>query len=179
MPGMTVRLGKLFSPATLISIIALIVAVSVPAWAATIGAGDIKDNAVRSYHVKNGQIKPADLSAQARQGLGARAVAFVDGSASSCSVVAGDSRAFKATCSRTGPGQYVIEPKGAVNLTGTYPVCAFPGNGGYNTLYDYHCDVQTGYPDGRSMRVTVSRTVETTTVTPRELADVDVVVVIP
>ena len=53
----------------MISVIALFIALGGSAYAvATIGKGDIKENAVRSKHVKDGQIKPADLNADALDG---------------------------------------------------------------------------------------------------------------
>lgn len=46
--------------------LALFVALSGVAWAAaTIGAGDIKTNAVRSKHIKNGEVKRGDIKAGA------------------------------------------------------------------------------------------------------------------
>jgi hypothetical protein len=52
--------------------VAVFIALSGTAWAAaTIGANDIKDNAVRSYHVKDDQIKGADVkSAQVQLRIG-------------------------------------------------------------------------------------------------------------
>jgi hypothetical protein len=49
--------------ATVISYLALFVALSGTAWAAaTIGADDIKRNAVRSKHIKKKQVKKSDLN---------------------------------------------------------------------------------------------------------------------
>ena len=51
------------SPALVIALLALSVALSGVAWAVTkVGAGDIKKNAVRSKHIKNGQVRPGDLA---------------------------------------------------------------------------------------------------------------------
>ena len=51
------------SPAMVVAMIALFVALSGSAWAvATIGPGQIDTNAVRSRHIKNGQVKNADLA---------------------------------------------------------------------------------------------------------------------
>ena len=48
--------------ANVVSMIALFVALSGVAWAAaTIGADDIKRNAVRSRHIQNGQVKRGDI----------------------------------------------------------------------------------------------------------------------
>ncbi len=59
-------LGKLkgrLTYANVMSTLALFMALSTGAYAAaTIGAGDIKRNAVRSRHIQNGQVKTADLT---------------------------------------------------------------------------------------------------------------------
>jgi hypothetical protein len=55
------------SPSMAVALIALFVALGGVAWAAaTIGARDIKDNAVRTEHIKRGQVKTSDLARAAK-----------------------------------------------------------------------------------------------------------------
>ena len=55
------------SPSMAVALVALFVALGGVAWAAaTIGARDIKDNAVRTDHIKDGQVKNSDLAGSAK-----------------------------------------------------------------------------------------------------------------
>lgn len=55
------------SPSMAVALVALFVALGGVAWAAaTIGARDIKDNAVRTDHIKRGQVKTSDLAGAAK-----------------------------------------------------------------------------------------------------------------
>ncbi len=55
------------SPSMAVALAALFVALGGVAWAAaTIGARDIKDDAVRTDHIKDGQVKTSDLAGTAK-----------------------------------------------------------------------------------------------------------------
>lgn len=63
--------GLAFARRNAIAFVALIVALSGTAYAANqIGAQDIKRNAIRSPHIKAGQVKPSDLASSVRSKLG-------------------------------------------------------------------------------------------------------------
>jgi hypothetical protein len=54
-------LRRFVSPTVLIAVLALLVVVSVPAWAALITGADIKNNTVTTKDIRNKTIKPADM----------------------------------------------------------------------------------------------------------------------
>lgn len=55
------------SPSMAVALVALFIALGGVAWAAaTIGASDIEDNAVRTDHIKRGQVKTSDLAGSAK-----------------------------------------------------------------------------------------------------------------
>lgn len=91
--------------ATVVAYLALFVALSGTAWAAaTIGPGDIKDNAVRSKHIKEGQVKSADVADDS--------VAAADLAPDSAGFSELDPAAFYAPDISGGGGQYQVSPDG-------------------------------------------------------------------
>ena len=82
------------------------------AWAAaTIGANDIKDNAIRSRHIKDGQVEVADLASDAR---GARAVALIDPGTSPQFNTNLAKRGFRSV-TRAAVGRYCLTPKAGLD----------------------------------------------------------------
>ncbi len=68
------------SPSMAVALVALFVALGGVAWAAaTIGARDIKDNAVRTDHIKNRQVKTSDLARSAKAAFLSSAVTVREG----------------------------------------------------------------------------------------------------
>lgn len=179
----TARITRsLFHPATLIAILALIVASSSAAYAIVITGADIKDGSVTSVDIANksltgtdvkdgyltgtdiktGSIGSTDLAATAK---GARAVAVVWGDGSGCSIITANSRGFTG-CSRGGVGDYTLTLNPAVSMANTYPICSRGSNGGFNTIYQFSCDV--GPSDATHVRLRLSRVPEDATTGPEE-----------
>jgi len=193
----TARITRsLFHPATLISILALIVAGSSAAYAIVITGAEIKDGSVTSVDIANksltgtdvkdgyltgtdiktGSIGSTDLAATAK---GARAVATVWGDGSGCTIVTANSRGFIG-CARGGVGDYTLTLNPAVSMANTHPICSRGSNGGFNTLYQFSCDV--GPASATTVRLRLTRVPETATTGPEEYdapAAIPFVVVIP
>lgn len=171
---------SLFHPATLISILALIVASSSAAYAIVITGTQIKDGTVTTADIKNGSltgtdvrdgyltgtdiktgsIGSTDLAATAK---GARAVAVVWGNGSGCTIITAKSRGFLG-CSRGGTGDYTLTLNSSVSTANTHPICSRSSNGGFNTTYQFSCDV--GLTDSTHVRLRLGQVDETATAGP-------------
>ncbi len=187
---------QLLHPATLISLLALLIATSGTAYAIVITGADIKDGTVSSADIKNGSltgtdirdgyltgtdiktgsIGSTDLAATAK---GARAVATVWSNGSVCTIITANSRGF-AGCSRTGSGDYTLTLKAGVSLANTYPICSRGSNGGFNTIFQFSCDV--GPTSATTIEVKLTQVDETGTAGPAPYdapSTIPVVIVVP
>lgn len=175
-------ISSLFHPATLISILALIVAGSSAAYAIVITGADIKDGSVTSADIKNGSLTGTDVKDGYLTGTdiktgsiastdlaptakGARAVAVVWGDGSGCTIVTARSRGFLG-CSRDDVGSYYLTLKSGVSLANTYPICSRGSNGGFNTIYQFSCDV--GPFTATKVRLRLTRVPENATTGPEQ-----------
>lgn len=96
---------------TLAAYAALFIALGGSAYAAAkIGADDIKDNAVRSNHIKGKQVKASDVA----QGAGVEAIAYVDNSTPPVFDDAINERGFQSV-ERANVGVYCLTPSDGVN----------------------------------------------------------------
>lgn len=174
-------------PATLIAVLALFIATSSAAYAIVITGKQIKNGTVTGADIKNGSLTGVDVRAGsltaanlAPTAKGVRAVATVWSDGTNCFITAATSRGFTA-CSRGGLGDYTLTVSASVSLANTYPMCSRGSNGGFNTVYQFSCDV--GYPGtARQVRVRFARVDETTTGSPEAFdpsSTVPMVVAIP
>ncbi len=187
---------QLLHPATLISLLALLVATSGTAYAIVITGADIKDGTVSSADIKNGSltgtdvkdgyltgadiktgsIGSTDLAATAK---GARAVAAVWGDGSGCTIITAESRGFTG-CTRNGSGDYTLTLSAGVSLANTYPICSRGSNGGFNTIYQFSCDVGLDSATAIGVRLTrVNEGATTGTEAYDATATIPVVIVVP
>lgn len=151
-----------FHPATLISILALIVAGSSAAYAIVITGADVKDGSLSGADIKSASIPGTDLKSDAK---GARAVATVWGDVDGCYIVTATSRGFLG-CSRDGVGSYYLTLKPGVSLANTHPICSRSSNGGFNTTYQFSCDV--GPFSATKVRLRLARVPENATTGPEQ-----------
>lgn len=197
MPTTRTRLvTQLLHPATLIAVLALLVATGGTAYAIVITGAQIKDGTVTTADIKNGSLAGADVKDGSLSGFdiknstigssdlastakGARAVAAIWSDGVTCTIIAARSRGFTG-CSRGGLGDYTLTKSATVNMNGSYPICSRGSNGGFNTLYQFSCDV--GPNTATTVRLRLTRIPETGTGTPEayDAAEtVPAVVVIP
>ncbi|MCX6396772.1 MAG: hypothetical protein NTV23_09830 [Propionibacteriales bacterium] len=180
------RTRQLLHPATLIAVLALVIATSGTAYAivitgkqikdGTVGSVDIKNGSLGGVDVKNSSIGAADLAPAAK---GARAVASVWSDGTNCFILSATSRGFTA-CSRGGVGDYTLTVSSSVSLVGTYPICSRGSNGGFNSLFQFSCNV--GPSAARQVRLRLTQVDETTTGSPQPhdaAQTIPAVVVIP
>ena len=145
---------QLLHPATLIAVLALLIATSGTAYAIVITGKqikdgtvttadirngsltgtDIKDSSLAGADIKNGSIGSSDLAATAK---GARAIAAVGKSFSdaTCVVVADSARGVSG-CTRGGTGDYTVTLTSSAILAGSYPICSIGNNGGSSSSSD-------------------------------------------
>lgn len=151
---------QLLHPATLIALLALFVATTGAAYALVITGAQIKNGSVTGADIKNHSLGAVDLAATAK---GARAVATVWSDGTHCFIIGATSRGFS-SCSRGNTGDYELTVAPGVSMAGTYPICSRGSNGGFNSLYQFSCDV--GIPSPGHVRLRLIREDETGTGAP-------------
>jgi hypothetical protein len=122
---------------TVVAYLALFVALATGgAYAAgQIGAGDIKDNAVHSKHIKNGQVKARDTA----QGAGLEAIALVDAGTSPSFLPDVPKRGF-ASVTHADIGIYCLTPSGNLDPAADPPFTTveynYSAGENYTTMWD-------------------------------------------
>jgi hypothetical protein len=118
------RIRQHLTFANVVSVIALFVAIGgAGAYASgLIGPNDIRDNAVRSRHIKNHQVKPSDLAKpQALQSAGLPATT----NAGNCTGLTDEWASVQPNV--LGPVGYYRDVLGRVHLNGIAIICGSPG----------------------------------------------------
>ena len=107
------------SHATIVAYVALFAALATGGAyaAAQIGGDDIKDNAIRSNHVKNDQVKAGDVA----QGAGLEAIALVEAGATPEFLPEVPERGFDSV-TQASPGFYCLVPSGNLDPASDPPV---------------------------------------------------------
>ena len=111
--------------------LALFLALTIaPAWAASIGASDIKKNAVRSKHIKAGNVRASDLGANAVSSAN-----VVDGSLGAADIDATQVQRRVAGSCTAGQAVASVNQAGTVNCVGTGGPPSGPASGDLTGSY--------------------------------------------
>lgn len=189
---------SLFHPATVLALVALMVASTGTAYAVVITGRnikdgsiysrdihnnnltgrDIKDGSIGSADIHNGSVRPGDLSTTAR---GARAVAAVWGDTNGCYVIAAQSRGVTG-CTRDAAGNYLLTLANYVTKSHTYPMCSMGNNNGFNTIYSPFCLASWDTGEPTKVRLMVGHSDETSTGSPTRYdasSSIPVIITVP